>query len=85
MRDQHAGEPTLHDLSEALITVYGTDYSLRNAAWISRFHRYDPAGGVLSGETGSACRRRCPRAFPIGVQGLNNGVQDAVNLAWELA
>ena len=38
--DQHlgpAGEPTLRDLSEALIAVYGTDYGIHSPTWISRF------------------------------------------------
>jgi 3-(3-hydroxy-phenyl)propionate hydroxylase len=33
----HTGEATLPDLSRALIAVYGTDYALQNASWISRF------------------------------------------------
>ena len=38
--EQHLGptsEPTLRDLSEALIAVYGTDYGLHTPTWISRF------------------------------------------------
>ncbi len=38
--EQHpgpAGEPTLRDLSEALIAVYGTDYGVHSPTWISRF------------------------------------------------
>lgn len=30
-------EPTLHELSEALITVYGTDFGAHSPTWISRF------------------------------------------------
>ena len=30
-------EPTLRDLSEALITVYGTDFGIHSPTWISRF------------------------------------------------
>ena len=30
-------EPTLRDLSEALIAVYGTDYGIHSPTWISRF------------------------------------------------
>ncbi len=30
-------DPTLHDLSEALITVYGTDFGVHSPTWISRF------------------------------------------------
>ena len=32
-----ASEPTLRDLSEALIAVYGTDYGVHSPTWISRF------------------------------------------------
>ena len=35
--------------------------------------------------TGPAGRRRRARALPGGGQGLNTGVQDAVNLGWKLA
>jgi 2-polyprenyl-6-methoxyphenol hydroxylase-like FAD-dependent oxidoreductase len=37
--EQHigTGEPTLRDLSEALIAVYGTDYGVHRPTWISRF------------------------------------------------
>jgi len=30
-------EPTLSDLSESLITVYGTDFGVHTPTWISRF------------------------------------------------
>jgi 2-polyprenyl-6-methoxyphenol hydroxylase and related FAD-dependent oxidoreductases len=30
-------EPTLRDLSEGLIAVYGTDYGIHNPTWITRF------------------------------------------------
>ncbi|GET37730.1 monooxygenase FAD-binding protein [Microseira wollei NIES-4236] len=32
-----ASEPTLRDVSEALIAVYGTDYGIHSPTWISRF------------------------------------------------
>jgi hypothetical protein len=38
--EEHVGpatEPTLRDLSEALIAVYGTDYGMHSPTWISRF------------------------------------------------
>src|SRR5215211_4750171 len=38
--EQHVGqtsEPTLRDLSEALIAVFGTDYGIHSPTWISRF------------------------------------------------
>src|SRR5262249_53091478 len=34
----HVGtEPTLHDVSEALVVVYGTDFGIHDPIWISRF------------------------------------------------
>jgi 2-polyprenyl-6-methoxyphenol hydroxylase-like FAD-dependent oxidoreductase len=41
VREEHAGEtgePTLRDLSQALIPVRGTDYGVHSPMWISRFH-----------------------------------------------
>src|SRR5207253_2861754 len=34
---EHTGEPSLRELREGLVAVYGTDYGLRRASWISRF------------------------------------------------
>jgi 3-(3-hydroxy-phenyl)propionate hydroxylase len=34
---EHTGEPTLQDVSEALILVEGTDYGVHSPTWISRF------------------------------------------------
>ncbi|MGO4583932.1 FAD-dependent monooxygenase [Arthrobacter sp. 2RAF6] len=86
--EQHVGpttEPTLHDLSEALIAVCGTDYGIHSPIWISR----------LTDMTRQAASYRDRRVLlagdaahvhaPDGGQGLNTGVQDAVNLGWKLA
>jgi 2-polyprenyl-6-methoxyphenol hydroxylase-like FAD-dependent oxidoreductase len=80
-----AGEPTLRDLSEALIAVYGTDYGIHSPAWISRFTdaarqaaAYRDGRVLLSGDAAHV-------HHPIGGQGLNTGMQDAVNLGWKLA
>jgi 3-(3-hydroxy-phenyl)propionate hydroxylase len=86
--EQHLGqtaEPTLRDLSDALIAVYGTDYGLDSAAWISRFtdmtrqaESYRDRRVLLAGDAAHV-------HFPVGGQGLQTGVQDAVNLGWKLA
>jgi 2-polyprenyl-6-methoxyphenol hydroxylase-like FAD-dependent oxidoreductase len=80
-----AGEPTLRDLSEALITVYGTDYGIHNPTWITRFTdmtrqavSYRAGRVLLAGDAAHV-------HYPAGGQGLNTGVQDAVNLGWKLA
>jgi 2-polyprenyl-6-methoxyphenol hydroxylase-like FAD-dependent oxidoreductase len=78
-------EPTLRDLSEALIAVCGTDYGMHSPTWISRFTDMTRqaaayrAGRVLL--AGDAAHIHAPD----GGQGLNIGVQDAVNLGWKLA
>ena len=88
VREQHAGhtgEPTLRDLSQALIAVWGTDYGLHNATWISRFTdmtrqaaAYRDRRVLLAGDAAHV-------HSPVGGQGLDTGVQDAVNLGWKLA
>jgi 3-(3-hydroxy-phenyl)propionate hydroxylase len=80
-----ASEPTLRDLSEALIAVYGTDYGIHSPTWISRFTdmtrqaaAYRDRRALLAGDAAHVHP-------PVGGQGLNIGVQDAVNLGWKLA
>lgn len=79
------GEPTLRDLSTALIAVYGTDYGIHSPTWISRFTdmtrqaaAYRDRRVLLAGDAAHV-------HSPVGGQGLNLGVQDAVNLGWKLA
>jgi 3-(3-hydroxy-phenyl)propionate hydroxylase len=78
-------EPTLRDLSEALIAVYGTDYGIHSPTWISRFTdmtrqaaAYRKGRVLLAGDAAHVHP-------PDGGQGLQTGVQDAVNLGWKLA
>jgi 3-(3-hydroxy-phenyl)propionate hydroxylase len=80
-----SGEPTLRDLSEALIAVYGTDFGIHNPTWISRFTdmtrqaaAYRDGRVLLAGDAAHV-------HYPAGGQGLSLGVQDAVNLGWKLA
>jgi 2-polyprenyl-6-methoxyphenol hydroxylase-like FAD-dependent oxidoreductase len=88
MTEEHVGattEPTLRDISEALIAVYGTDYGIHSPTWISRFTdmtrqaaTYRKGRVLLAGDAAHV-------HSPVGGQGLNTGVQDAVNLGWKLA
>jgi 2-polyprenyl-6-methoxyphenol hydroxylase-like FAD-dependent oxidoreductase len=80
-----SSEPTLRDLSEALIAVYGTDFGVHNPTWISRFTdmtrqaaTYRAGRVLLAGDSAHV-------HYPAGGQGLSLGVQDAVNLGWKLA
>ncbi|MET1087920.1 MAG: FAD-dependent monooxygenase, partial [Arthrobacter sp.] len=79
-----ATEPTLADLSAALIAVCGTDYGAHSPSWISRFTDMTrQAASYRSGRVllaGDAAHVHAPD----GGQGLNIGVQDAVNLGWKL-
>jgi hypothetical protein len=75
----------LRDLSEALVAVYGTDYGIHSPTWISRFTdmtrqaaTYRDRRVLLAGDAAHV-------HAPHGGQGLNTGVQDAVNLGWKLA
>jgi 3-(3-hydroxy-phenyl)propionate hydroxylase len=78
-------EPTLDELREALVAVYGTDFGVHHPSWLSRFTdttrqaaAYRERRVLLAGDAAHV-------HAPTGGQGLNIGVQDAVNLGWKLA
>ncbi|MGI8808855.1 MAG: FAD-dependent monooxygenase [Acidimicrobiales bacterium] len=82
---EHTGNPTMDELREALVAVYGTDFGLRRANWISRFTdmtrqaaSYRQGRVLLAGDAAHIHP-------PHGGQGMGTGVQDAVNLGWKLA
>jgi len=80
-----SGQPTFEDIREALEAVFGSDFGIHSPAWISRFTdmtrqaaAYRERRLLLAGDAAHVHP-------PIGGQGLNIGVQDAVNLGWKLA
>ncbi len=80
-----SSEPTLADLREALVAVYGTDFGIHRPTWISRFTdmtrqaaAYRAGRVLLAGDSAHV-------HYPAGGQGLSLGLQDAVNLGWKLA
>jgi 2-polyprenyl-6-methoxyphenol hydroxylase-like FAD-dependent oxidoreductase len=82
---EHTAEPTMEDLTEALVAAYGTDYGAHSPTWVSRFTdmtrqaaTYRKGRVLLAGDAAHV-------HGPQGGQGLNTGVQDAVNLGWKLA
>jgi 3-(3-hydroxy-phenyl)propionate hydroxylase len=81
----YGSEPSLRELSEALVAVYGTDFGVHDPTWISRFTdmarqaaTYRDRRVLLAGDAAHV-------HGPVGGQGLNIGVHDAVNLGWKLA
>jgi 3-(3-hydroxy-phenyl)propionate hydroxylase len=77
--------PSVKEVSDALIAVYGTDFGVHDVTWLSRFTdmarqaaSYRAGRVLLAGDAAHV-------HSPTGGQGLNIGVQDAVNLGWKLA
>lgn len=79
------GKPTLDDLRAALVAAYGTDFGVHGASYISRFD--DTSRQAASYRSGRVLLAGDAAHIhgPFGGQGLNTGVQDAVNLGWKLA
>jgi 3-(3-hydroxy-phenyl)propionate hydroxylase len=82
---EHTSEPTLQDVRDALIAADGTDYGVHSLSSASRFTdntrqaaSYRKGRILLAGDAAHV-------HAPLGGQGLNTGVQDAVNLGWKLA
>ncbi|MGC7102411.1 rifampin monooxygenase [Amycolatopsis lurida] len=80
-----AEPPTLDDFRQQLRAIAGTDFGAHSPRWLSRFgdatrlaERYRVGRVLLAGDAAHIHP-------PIGGQGLNLGVQDAVNLGWKLA
>jgi hypothetical protein len=81
----HPGEATMDDLRTALVAAYGSDFGVHSPTWVSRFTdltrqavTYRQGRVLLAGDAAHV-------HAPDGGQGLNIGVQDAVNLGWKLA
>jgi 3-(3-hydroxy-phenyl)propionate hydroxylase len=79
------GAPTLQELAGALKDVYGTDFGVHSPTWMSRFNdatrqaeAYRKDRILLAGDAAHIHP-------PLGGQGLNLGLHDAVNLGWKLA
>ncbi|GAA2808794.1 FAD-dependent monooxygenase [Kribbella solani] len=80
-----AAEPTFEDFRESFREVAGTDFGMHSPRWVSQYgdaarqaDRYRVGRVLLAGDAAHI-------HYPAGGQGLNTGVQDAVNLGWKLA
>ncbi|ANW17993.1 FAD-dependent monooxygenase [Streptomyces clavuligerus] len=76
---------TLEEFRASLTAVCGTDFGVDRPHWLSRFgnatrlaERYRSGRVLLAGDAAHI-------HFPAAGQGLNTGLQDAVNLGWKLA
>ena len=78
-------EPTLRDLGEALIAEYGTDFGIHSPTSISRFTDVTRQAASYRKERVLLAGDAAHVHYPTGGQGLNVGMQDAVNLGWKLA
>jgi len=83
--DDRAAPPTLDDFKRQLRLFAGTDFGVHSPRWLSRFgdgtrqaERYRVGRVLLAGDAAHVHP-------PAGGQGLNLGIQDAVNLGWKLA
>lgn len=80
-----ARDAGLDDVRGALVAVYGTDFGLRSARWVSRFTDMARQAEVYRRGRVLVAGDAAHVHPPHGGQGLNTGVQDAVNLGWKLA
>lgn len=78
------GEPTLEALKALLVELCGTDYGAHSPKWVSRFGdatrqaaAYRKGRVLLAGDAAHI-------HSPVGGQGMNTGIQDAMNLGWKL-
>ncbi|MGF0315635.1 rifampin monooxygenase [Nocardia fluminea] len=85
VREDRTEPPTLEDFREQLRTIAGTDFGVHSPRWLSRFgdatrlvEHYRVGRVLLAGDAAHIHP-------PAGGQGLNLGIQDAVNLGWKLA
>ena len=82
---ERGDRPDADALRAALVAAYGSDFGVHNVGWLSRFTdaarqaaSYRERRILLAGDAAHV-------HSPVGGQGLNIGLQDAVNLAWKLA
>jgi 2-polyprenyl-6-methoxyphenol hydroxylase-like FAD-dependent oxidoreductase len=85
MAEDRSVAPTLEEFRRQLRAVAGTDFGVHAPRWLSRFgdvtrlaERFRVGRVLLAGDAAHIHP-------PMGGQGLNLGIQDAVNLGWKLA
>lgn len=81
----HGDDPTFDELRTLLLEKFGTDWGLHDPIWISRFTDASRQAATYRAERMLVAGDAAHIHSPMGGQGLNTGVQDAVNLGWKLA
>jgi 2-polyprenyl-6-methoxyphenol hydroxylase-like FAD-dependent oxidoreductase len=82
---RHGDEPTLGELREAMVAAFGSDYGIHDVTWLSRFSDAARQAATYRNRRVLVAGDAAHVHSPTGGQGLNLGVQDAVNLGWKLA
>ncbi|MGW0248418.1 FAD-dependent monooxygenase [Nocardia goodfellowii] len=82
---ERGAKPTFETFRDCFVDIAGTDFGMHSPRWVSQFadaarqaDRYRSGRVLLAGDAAHI-------HYPAGGQGLNMGVQDAVNLGWKLA
>lgn len=72
------------EFRDAIVRLTGTDFGMKEPSWLGRVgtatfqaDKYRQGRVLLAGDAGHV-------HYPMGGQGLNLGVQDAMNLGWKL-
>ncbi|HEX4049709.1 MAG TPA: FAD-dependent monooxygenase [Steroidobacteraceae bacterium] len=78
-------QPTLEDIREALIAIYGSDFGIHDPTWISRFTDATRQAAVYRQGRILLAGDAAHMHPPMGGRGLDLGIEDAVNLGWKLA
>ncbi|KAH8676120.1 FAD binding domain-containing protein [Xylariales sp. PMI_506] len=81
---QKEGDPTLADFQEFLPGIFPGEAELYDPVWLARFHLHHR--GVSNYRQGRlfVAGDAAHIHSPVGGQGMNTGIQDAVNLGWKL-
>lgn len=84
-RPDRTDEPTLDELRAALVNAYGTDFGVHSPTRLSYFTDMSRQAAAYRTDRVLLAGDAAHIHAPLGGQGLNTGVQDAVNLGWKLA
>jgi 3-(3-hydroxy-phenyl)propionate hydroxylase len=78
-------DPRLYELADALNRAYGTDFGVHSPTWLSRFSDAARQAATYRNDRIMLAGDAAHIHAPMGGQGANLGIQDAVNLGWKLA